>query len=359
MLTTVSILLCFRMVNASGKVLPSWAQGLVLFLSLRPILSDLHHGNVNLVILFLIVSSLYAWRRGYDVLCGLLLALAITYKVTPALFVPYFLYRRQWRAAGATMVGIALFLFVVPSFILGAGFNAQCLAMWWHRIMSPFVGGDMVSVQEVNQSMGGMLSRLLTEAPRVKDHGYGGTMYDLNLLSWPPTRVTQLIKLLSLGVVGLLAIFCRSKATRRDDARWIGEWALVALTMLIVSERSWKHHFVTMLIPYTYVVYRLYLPTTRRRARYLLSGALALSALLMASTSSEIGGVLLGKDGHKVAQFYGMFFWSAVVLYAATAWQVMTNRTGPTQLAPGAVPAGPVPAPHVALVASPSERRGL
>ena len=57
-------------------------------MSFRPILSDLHHGNNNLVILFLIVGALYAWRKGYDVLAGLSLALAISYKLTPALFVP-------------------------------------------------------------------------------------------------------------------------------------------------------------------------------------------------------------------------------------------------------------------------------
>ena len=27
--------------------------------------------------------------------------------------------------------------------------------------------------------------------------------------------------------------------------------------MLFVSERSWKHHYVTLLLPYTYLVYRV------------------------------------------------------------------------------------------------------
>jgi len=36
----------------------------------RPFLSDLHHGNNNLLILFLIVAALEAWRKGYDVLAA-------------------------------------------------------------------------------------------------------------------------------------------------------------------------------------------------------------------------------------------------------------------------------------------------
>ena len=90
-----------------------------LGLRLRPFLSDLHHGNNNLVILFLIVAALEAWRRGYDVLAGLVLALAISYKVTPALFVLYFLLKRSWRAAGATVLGMGVFLLIVPSLVIG------------------------------------------------------------------------------------------------------------------------------------------------------------------------------------------------------------------------------------------------
>ena len=80
-------------------------RSLVLLLTLRPILGDLHHGNNNLLILFLIVAMFYAWRRGYDIGAGLLLALATSYKVTPALFFVYFAYKRSWRTVGWGVAG--------------------------------------------------------------------------------------------------------------------------------------------------------------------------------------------------------------------------------------------------------------
>ena len=85
---------------------------------MRPILGDLHHGNNNLVILFLIVAVLQAWRKGYDVLAGLVLGLAITYKVTPALFIPYFAYKRSWRVWERPR-GLVIFLLIVPSLVIG------------------------------------------------------------------------------------------------------------------------------------------------------------------------------------------------------------------------------------------------
>ena len=262
-LTTMSLVLCLQIVKPRDRPFPPFFQSAVLILSLRPILGDLHHGNINLLILFLIVAMFHAWRHGYDALAGLLLGLAISYKVTPALFIFYFAYKRSWRMVGFTFLGLALFLLAVPSLIIGPGFNLQCLQMWWHRMLTPFLVEGSTSPQEINQSLMGVLTRLFTEITP------GTNRYDLhldvNLVSWPPNLVSYLIKALAVGLVGLLAFFCRTRISDRRDPRLLGEVALVVLTMLFVSERSWKHHFVTLLLPYTYLVWEFYFPRNRQR----------------------------------------------------------------------------------------------
>jgi alpha-1,2-mannosyltransferase len=325
-LTAVSIVLCFRMARSAGTKVPFWAEGVIILLALRPILSDLHHGNNNLIILFLVVAALAAWRKGYDVLAGLTLALAITYKVTPALFLPYFAYKRSWRTVIATTLGVGIFLLIVPSLALGVDRNAVYLATWWRRILSPYVEGDVTSQQEVNQSMVGVLSRLLTAPKPMDQNHYGGTHLVVNLVAWSPKLVAWLVKGLSVALVGLLAYLCRTKTSRRDDERYLGEFALVVLTMLFVSERSWKHHFVTVLLPCTYLVYRMAVAPANWRVRATLGLSLGLSALLMATTSKDVGQwVLLSKNGHEYALGYGLFLWSAVALYVATAWRVVVE----------------------------------
>lgn len=331
-LTAISIWLCFRMVRPPGtKSLPSWVQGPVILLSLRPIMSDLHHANNNLIILFLVVTMLYAWRKGYDVLSGLLLALAISYKVTPALFVPYFLYKRSWRTVGATCLGMGVFLLIIPSLVIGPTFNGICLATWWQKMLSPFISKGFVSPQEINQSLVGVLTRLMTDT-KTGDGRYDVHLDNLNFVSWPPATVKWIVKGVSVGMVAMLAVLCRTKARRRDDPRLLGEFALVVLTMLFVSERSWKHHFVTMLLPYTYLVYRAASPKVSGRERLAIGASLVLSALLMATTSSELGGLFTrghGKAmvaGHKIALGYGMFLWAGMVVYFPTAWRVWVER---------------------------------
>ncbi|HEX4591622.1 MAG TPA: glycosyltransferase family 87 protein, partial [Gemmataceae bacterium] len=63
----------FRLCEEPGRPFPTWAKALTVLLSLRPIMSDLTHGNVNLLILFLVMLALTAYRRGLDVLSGVIL----------------------------------------------------------------------------------------------------------------------------------------------------------------------------------------------------------------------------------------------------------------------------------------------
>jgi len=350
-LAAASVLMCLRMVRLGDRPVPSWVQAMVVVLSLRPIMSDLHHGNNNIVILFLVVATLAAWRKGYDVLAGLILAYAIAFKVTPALFIPYFAYKRSWRTVGATMLGIGIFLLIVPSLFLGPDFNGVCLGTWWQHILSPYVLRNDGSPQEINQSMIGVMTRLLTK-PR---EGFGRYVIQqrVNFVEWNPRLVVQGLKVASVGLIGVLAWLCRTRYARRDDPRLLGEFSLVVLTMLFVSERSWKHHFVTVLLPYVYLSYRVGVPGLPRRARIVLGSALVLSALLMATTSTEMGGLFARHQGHKIAQAYGMFLWSGVVLFLATAWRVkVEGNIPPAEIGLGAATDPPATlgnGPHAGL----------
>jgi hypothetical protein len=349
-LAALSLLMCLRMVRLGGKPVPSWVQAMIVLLSLRPIMSDLVHGNNNLIILFLVTSTVFVWRKGYDVLAGLILAYAIAFKVTPGLFLLYFMYKRSWRTVGATALGMGLFLLIVPSIFLGPQFNGICLGTWWHRILSPYVVQDAPSPQEINQSMIGVMTRLLTK-PKLGLDRYQLRL-QVNIAEWNPKYVVQGLKVASLGLVGLLAWLCRTKYERRDDPRLLGEFALVVMVMLFVSERSWKHHYVTLLLPYTYLAYRVGVAGLSSRARWALGGVLLLSAFLMATTSSEVGGFFAHGQGHKFAQAYGMFLWSGVVLFIATAWRVRVEGKIPpnaiglgTQLSSTSI----IPGPHSRL----------
>jgi alpha-1,2-mannosyltransferase len=146
----------------------------------------------------------------------------------------------------------------------------------------------------------------------------------------PAWMVTYLFKALALSIVGLLAFLCRTKTSDRSDPRLLGEVSLIVLTMLFLSERSWKHHYVTLLLPYSYLVGEFFSNRLGPRARALLVGSWAVTFSLMAAASADLGGLFAEGEGHEIAQAYGSFLWAGVVLFAMVAWRVWARRAEPS-----------------------------
>ena len=106
-------------VRAVGTDPPAGALAGAVLLAMHPLLGDLAHGNVNIFIAFLVTATLALYCKRWDFSAGLVLALAIACKVTPGLFLPYFVWKRAWKAVAGTLVGLSLWLVVVPGLAIG------------------------------------------------------------------------------------------------------------------------------------------------------------------------------------------------------------------------------------------------
>ncbi|MFQ3593892.1 MAG: glycosyltransferase family 87 protein, partial [Gemmataceae bacterium] len=231
-----------RLVEAGGVTLPPWARVLAALLSLKPVLDDLSHGNVNLFILFLMVVCLVARQYRWDGLAGVALALAIACKVTPALLVPYFLYKRAWRTLLGTAIGLLLFLApgFVPAARLGFDHNQRQFISWYHIMVKPFLLEGKVTAEHINQSLPGLTYRLLTHTPSFVVFVDGHEMparYD-NLISLAPETANRLTKLALLAFLAVVVWTCRS--VRRVGWQPAAEAGLIVTGMLLFSERTWK-----------------------------------------------------------------------------------------------------------------------
>jgi alpha-1,2-mannosyltransferase len=325
-LTLLSFRWVFQLVEEPSRPFPSWAKCLTILLALRPIMSDLQHGNVNLFILFLVVAALFAYRRRRDVAAGLMLGLAIACKVTPALFVPYFLWKRSWKALAGCAVGLALFLWpgLAPALFMGWDRNEHHLVSWYYDMVHPFIIEGKVTSEHHNQSLPGLVARLATHSPSFSTYindQYTPTHYD-NWLDLSPAQARWLVK----GCMGLFALMvagvCRTPTRQREGWRLSAEFSIVLLGMLLFSERTWKHHCVTLVLPFAVICYYLATAAPSRGLRAYLIGSLAATMALMAATSNT------ASDGAahterlyqlfaKQAQVYGAFVLAYFVLLAA------------------------------------------
>ncbi len=354
----------FRLIETPEHPFPAWAKVLTVLLSFRPILGDLTHGNVNIFILFLVVASLSAFTRGRDLLAGVLLALAIACKVTPALFVGYFVWKHAWRVLAGCAVGLVGFFFIVPSAFMGWAHNLQALTSWYEVMILPFLGGGIQTPEHNNQSLPGLISRLLTSAPSFSTFiggEYVPLRYD-NLVAFSPANAAWILKG-CMGLFSLLVIWrCRApiqeegrtKSETRQGWRLAAEYSLICIGMLLFSERTWKHHCVTLLLPFAVLCYGMAKIDWPQRTRRLIGAATIAATLLTMTTSTGLYGenlsrlqdqadttsLVVGPAGllastqsgiytdslAKRAQVYGAYTWGFVLLIAALAVQMRQSQ---------------------------------
>jgi hypothetical protein len=327
-LALVSLYWVFRLVETPERPFPFLAQVLTVALVLRPILGDLEHGNVNLFILFLVLACLIAYSGKRDLLAGVLLGLAIGCKITPALFVPYFLWKRSWKVLAGTVVGVALFLYpgFVPAMILGPQQNHDHLVGWYNVMVQPFIVEGKVTSEQQNQSLPGLVVRLLTHSPSAgtwENDQYIPLAYH-NVANLSIDSAKLLVKGAMLLFVLLVACTCWTSTKTRQGWQLTAEFAIVTLGMLLFSERTWKHHAVTLLVPFAVLAYCLVEGLPSRAQRWLVGATLAASMLLIALTSDG----LMSKSLAKLSQVYGAYTIVFVLLCGVLGALLVRGRRG-------------------------------
>jgi hypothetical protein len=274
-------------------------------------MGDFLHGNVNLFILFLVVVALLLFSRGKDMSAGLTMALAIACKVTPLLFVPYFLWKRAWKTLLGTSAGLVLFLWLVPAAFLGSHHNRELFESWWAHMVRPFVVGGQVTTEHINQSLPGVVFRLASASPSFLDEKGLPLRYD-NLVSLDPIVLRWLVKGCMAAFALLVVLVCRTPLAQRRGWRLPAEFGIVLVGMLLFSERTWKHHCVTLLVPFAVLSYYLVEYPGDRRLRAIIVASLTATMILMCSTSTG----LFPADAAKMAQVFGVYVIAYLLLLA-------------------------------------------
>lgn len=190
-----------------------WTVALAVpaFAAIEPVRESLGYGQVNLLLFALVIADLVALRKGWR-WAGVGIGLATAIKLTPALFIVYFLASRQWRPA-MTAAGTALAVTVATHLVV-----PKESATYWGSVVwnTERVGAaDMTP----NQSLAGLVARLqdTTHAPG---------------LLW----VSFMLVMLMIGMSR-----ARSSHTEADE---LTAFTIVGLTSNVISPISWTHHLL-------------------------------------------------------------------------------------------------------------------
>ncbi|HHL38972.1 MAG TPA: DUF2029 domain-containing protein [Deltaproteobacteria bacterium] len=200
-----------------------------------PLHYSLYMGQMNSLLLVLLVAALQLGRRGRQVAAGLLLGAAAAIKLFPLVLAAFFALKRQYTlAATAAASAVILSLSAMP--VTGADVYAEYFTA---VLPSQLDGGAFYR----NQGVPAVLSRLLTENDVVASLGHH------------PTLVTVLSA--AAAVVALGAVFYFTKRNT-DEGRspYELEFSLVLAATIMVLSKSWEHYAVFLLPAYLFLYER-------------------------------------------------------------------------------------------------------
>jgi alpha-1,2-mannosyltransferase len=223
-----------------------------LVLAIHYVLRDLDDGGPHLIYLAMLVGGIYCAWRGREGLGAMWLGLAAALKMTPGLFLPFLLWKRQWRLAVYTSLA-TLGWIVLPAIWMGP-------ASWWRHQQDwnrvalnvfrdqPDQVLDDNDLRVQNQSLKPALMRYLTAHPaghplRLDHSGYR------DFLTLNPATANMVA---NAALMGLWCAFCW-KTRKATPDRWFAECAALLLLMLLFSPITWLQH-VVWAIPAIYLI---------------------------------------------------------------------------------------------------------
>ncbi len=307
--------LLLREMRRQGTAVPVGVLLMTIAFSIRPIVSDIQHGNLNIFMMIWLALAWTCYLRGNDAWAGLLLALAIVTKITPALVLVYCLYKRNWRLCAGAAVGLVLVFILIPGLVLGFDYNFELLQSWFDMLVRPFAIEGYAATEIANQSLYGVLLRLLSNMGILSIESMPAEeMFKAGMehMDRPATTLGRMLRpAISLGMLAVLAWACRRRGTPRSDPVRLLEFGLILVAMLLLSERTWKHHATTLPLIYLGIWYVLTcLPTTDRFRAMCVVGLVAQLILLVILGEGIVGDRLADKllDG-------GLFCWGLVLCF--------------------------------------------
>jgi hypothetical protein len=201
--------------------------GLLLFV---PPLTTLHAGQVNLLLLASLTLALWAFARRRLVWVGIALALGASLKVIPLALVGYLLWRQQWRAVLAGVIGVVLLLLLALPLVGWDG-----MVSYGQKAVLLGEPGRLFP-QPTNQTFNGFFARLLTK------HAEGWAVADNPGLAYTLAQVAALFLVLATVAV------CWPVGDVRHYFQL--EFALIVTALQLIPPFTWYHQLVLLFIPF-------------------------------------------------------------------------------------------------------------
>ncbi len=210
---------------------PVWLG--LMFVSSQSLRHSFDFGQLNPSYLFLFAFGLWAWTRRHSAITGATMVIGGATKVFSAIFLPYFLLKRAWRALAASIVTGAV--------LVGATALLTDARIWLTYVLDVLPDASEHRVSAFDQSLMVFLRR---------SNFLLGLLPDTNQLDKTPSSEVRMVALIITVVLLSVTAWWFSRNTRVDDLKEQLEFVAVIVVMLLILPRVWEHYLMWLILPF-------------------------------------------------------------------------------------------------------------
>ena len=275
-----------------------WALPAVAMLGMfRPLVDTIANGQIDVMLLCLIILCYWALYHHRDGLAGGMIAVATLFKIYPVLLLGFLIIKGRWRAIGGFIVGM----------LVCNGISIAVMGWDAHRTyvfdVLPRIEGTTSWVE--NQTISGFVTRWFDvpfEAHIFAVHGV--------------TVFTQICSLIIVAIVGVLAL--RNAAPQSTG--FALQYAAFVVLMVFAVPAAWMHYQTILSVVFLWLLYHLRQQTLSVRHAWVIGlsyGLIAFGNQWSFNNRIDYGFITTIGVSYK---FYGM-----VLLFVLLSWHIFRS----------------------------------
>jgi hypothetical protein len=242
------------------------------------------------------------------------LGFAIALKLTPALFLAWFAWKRQWKIAGATTL-VAAALFLSPLCFMDWPSFQNVHHVWWHHASRGLLAENPVhgvlgeeSIQNV--ALRPALGRYLIALPEGHNARFNHP-WAVEVFHLSPQAAGWVVRLVIVSFVVAVAWRFRHPVRSRLETRLLWEAAAVSVMILLLSPLTWGQHCVGVIPAVYFLIRKAFYRGSASRADWSVLGMYSVFILVLNRG-------LIGKQGTYLLDSYYVTTWCLAVLLGLT-----------------------------------------
>ncbi|TGL88343.1 DUF2029 domain-containing protein [Leptospira congkakensis] len=213
-----------------------------LLFNFRFLESHIQNNQVGILLILLVLVSLTIRSH---LVSGILLALAVSIKITPLVFLFVFVYEKQYKRILWFLLGMILWN-ALP-LLYNWDYTIQMTNEWLTEILGNAFSNPLLRSWKNNQSLSSTLAKyFVSGADMINQPTYGLPFFNVSL------SILKIIQLLFVFLFGIPLLLLWKKENKK--------WEIISLLFLIsalFSGISWVHSFIICLVPIYFILNRI------------------------------------------------------------------------------------------------------